>query len=478
MPELVSRGDFQRVANGNGNVFFNQTTNKLDVRGGSFISRFVTWIKSKYNPNKVIQEHKMATDSFIKEVERSYDDALKKYNIDYRTGSDDLSRLYELGRQNKPLAARQVRQALKNLDIIKSTLADTQDYLSPQQCNRLLVEERSKYPQLTEPYTAGKIEIEQLSSSIQKALMEEVYQHGGMVWETTGVAIAKDVVEKHVAAQLQPLTLAFKYSQPEYCQEQIVAKLSKDPKLIMRYYYDPADMERLNSKIQQAIVSEHLSSGQEMTETKALAIADQMITEHTDTLIKQLREQNAVAAMKPMSESDIVAETKATKEDQAFAESTQRLADAAVSQKEADAAAQKFVDPSSTSSISSEQTPPVAKSRSSNAGRLLKQAKDKKIQLSAEIKTQVRSGEIRSLAKLIKAHNQSVTKRITEQSIRIWYNEKHLKTKGEPPKGMCNTVLSSTQKLVQSLPVFITEEQVQSYALRAISGYLKRHNIS
>ena len=474
MPELVSRSDFQRVANGNGNVFFNQTTNKLDVRGGSFISRFVTWIKSKYNPNKVIQEHKIATDSFIKEVERSYDDALKKYNIDYRTGSDDLSRLYELGRQNKPLAARQVRQALKNLDIIKSTLADTQDYLSPQQCNRLLVEEMSKYSHLTEPYTAGKIEIEQLSSSIQKALMEEVYQHGGIVWETTGVAIAKDVVEKHVAAQLQPVTLAFKYSQPEYCQEQIVAKLSKDPKLIMRYYYDPADMERLNSNIQQAIVSEHLSSGQEMTETKALAIADQMITEHTDTLITQLRGQNAVAAMKPMSESDVVAETKATKEDQAFAESTQKLATAAVAQKEAKQDEQT----NTASSISTKQTPLVAKSRSSNAERLLKQAKDKKIQLSAEIKTQVRSGEIRSLAKLIKAHNQSVTKRITEQSIQIWYNEKHLKTKGEPPKGMCTTVLSSTQKLVQSLPVFINEEQVQSYALRAISGYLKRHNIS
>ena len=158
MPELVSRSDFQRVASGNGNIFFNQTTNKLDVRGGSFISRFVTWIKSKYNPHKVFQEHKMATDSFIEEVERSYDDALKKYNVDYRTGSDDLSRLYEQGKQNKPLAARQVHQALKNLDTIKSTLADTQLYLSPEQCSKLLVEEMSNYPELAGHYTVGKIE--------------------------------------------------------------------------------------------------------------------------------------------------------------------------------------------------------------------------------------------------------------------------------------------------------------------------------
>ena len=478
MPELVSRSDFQRVANSNGNIFFNQTTNKLDVRGGSFISRFVTWIKSKYNPHKVFQEHKMATDSFIKEVERSYDETFGKYNVDYRTGSDDLSRLYELGKQNKPLAARQVHQALKNLDTIKSTLADTQLYLSPEQCSKLLVEEMSNYPELAGHYTVGKIEAEQLVSSTQKAVMEEIYQHGRMVWETTGLAIAKDIVEKHVAEQLPTLTLAFKYSQPGYCQEQIVAKLSKDPKLMMRYYCDPADMERLSSKIQEAIVSARLSSKQEMTDTKALAIADQTITEHTDTLIKELGEQSAAAAMKPMGESAGIAEAKAAKEDKAFAESTQRLADAAVAQKAAEQSAQKFVDSPSTPLINSEQTPPVAKSLSSNAEQLLKQAKDKKIQLSAEIKAQVRTGEIRSLSKLIKAHNQSVAKRITKLSIQTWYKEKYLKTKAKPPEGMLNSVLNSTQRLIQSLPVFINEEQARSYALRAISGYLKRQNIS
>ena len=476
MPELVSRSDFQRVASGNGNIFFNQTTNKLDVRGGSFISRFVTWIKSKYNPNKVNQEHKMATDSFIREVERSYSEALGKYNVDYRTGSDDLSRLYELGKQNKPLVARQVRQALKNLDIINSTLADTQDYLSPQQCNRLLVDEMSKYPELAGTYTAGKIETEQLSSSIQKALMEEVYQHGRMVWETTGVAIAKDVVEKHVAAQLQTLTLAVRYSQPDYCQEQIVAKLSKDSKLIMRYYYDPADTERLSSNIQQAIVSARLSSKEEMTETKALAIAERMITEHTDTLIKQLREENAVPAMKPMSESEVAAEVKATKEDSAFAESTQKLAAIATAQKEAKKSAQKFVDPSSTSSISTEQATLVAKSLSNNAERLLKQAKDKKIQLSSEVKTQVRSGEIRSLSKLIKAHNQSVAKRITTTSLQTWYKENYPKLKAKMPKEMQDSVLRNTQQLIQPLQFFVDEKQARSLALQVMSGYLKRHS--
>ena len=121
----------------------------------------------------------------------------------------------------------------------------------------------SKYPELVGPYTAGKIETEKLISSIQKAIMEEVYQHGGINWETTGMAIAKDVIAKYVAAQLQPLSLAVKYSHPEYCQEQIVAKLSKDPNLIMRYYCDPTDIERLNSNIQEAIVSAYFSSPQE-----------------------------------------------------------------------------------------------------------------------------------------------------------------------------------------------------------------------
>ena len=80
----------------------------------------------------------MATESFINEVERSYGEAVGKYMINYRTESDDLSQLYELGKQNKPLAARHVRKALKNLDIIKSTLADTQLYLSPQQFNKVI----------------------------------------------------------------------------------------------------------------------------------------------------------------------------------------------------------------------------------------------------------------------------------------------------------------------------------------------------
>ncbi len=556
MPEL-STNDFQRVADRNGNIFFNQTTNKLDVRGSSFISRFVTWIKSKYNPSRVNQEHKMATESFINEVERSYGEAVGKYMINYRTESDDLSQLYELGKQNKPLAARHVRKALKNLDIIKSTLADTQLYLSPQQCNKLLAEEMSKYPELVGPYTAGKIETEKLISSIQKAIMEEVYQHGGINWETTGMAIAKDVIAKYVAAQLQPLSLAVKYSHPEYCQEQIVAKLSKDPNLIMRYYCDPNDIERLNSNIQEAIVSAYFSSPQEMTETKASAIADQMITQHTDALVKELHGQNAVPAMKPMSKSDITAEVKATKEDSAFAESTQQLAATATAQKEAKQSAQR---PPSTSepsvgtppnqtetmpepipSASSAQatmetplistpstTPPaqteesimqtetptlsstsdtdmlpiaippvssaneepqadavptvptaqtssVTKSLSTTAKRLFKNAKDKKIQLSTEVKTQIRSGEIRSLSKLIKAHNQSVAKRITTTSLQAWYKENYPKLKAEMPKEMQDSVLRNTQQLIQPLQFFVDEKQARSLALQVMSGYLKRH---
>ena len=559
MPEL-STNDFKRVADRNGSIFFNQTTNKLDVRGSSFISRFVTWIKSKYKPSRINQEHKMATESFINEVERSYGEAVGKYMINYRTESDDLSQLYELGKQNKPLAARHVRRALKNLDIIKSTLADTQLYLSPQQCNKLLIEEMSNYPELAGPYTAGKIETEKLISSIQKAIMEEVYQHGGINWETTGMAIAKDVIAKYVAAQLQPLTWVVKYSHPDYCQEQIVAKLSKDPNLIMRYYCDPNDIERLNSNIQEAIVSAYFSSPQEMTETKASAIADQMITQHTDALVKELHGQNAVPAMKPMSKSDIAAEVKATKEDSAFAEITQQLAATATAQKETKQSAQQFVaspstsepsvgtppnqtevvpepipsassaqatmetpltstpsatppaqteesimqtealalDPTSDTDIPSiaitpvssaneepqadavpavptAQTSPVTKSLSTTAKRLLKNAKDKKIQLSSEVKTQVRGGEIRSLSKLIKAHNQSVAKRITTTSLQTWYKENYPKLKSKMPKEMQDSVLRNTQQLIQPLQFFVDEKQARSLALQVMSGYLKRH---
>ena len=152
-----STSDFQSVARRNGNIFFNQTTNRLDVRGGSFLSRFVTWIKSKYNPTKVHQEYKMATESFIAEVKHAHNEVLRKYNGNHEVGTDDISRLYELGRQNKPLSARQVRQALKNLDIAKDALADTQAYLSPEQCNELLVKEISKHPSLAINDTFKKV---------------------------------------------------------------------------------------------------------------------------------------------------------------------------------------------------------------------------------------------------------------------------------------------------------------------------------
>ena len=109
------------------------------------------------------------------------------------------------------------------------------------------------------------------------------------------------------------------------------------------------------------------------------------------------------------------------------------------------------------------------------AKRLLKNAKDKRIQLSSEVKTQVRSGEIRSLSKLIKAHNQSVAKRITTTSLQTWYKENYPKLKSKMPKEMQDSVLRNTLKLIQPLQVFVDEKQAKSLALQVMSGYLKRH---
>ena len=121
------------------------------------------------------------------------------------------------------------------------------------------------------------------------------------------------------------------------------------------------------------------------------------------------------------------------------------------------------------------QTSSVTKSLSTTAKRLFKNAKDKRIQLSSEVKTQVRSGEIRSLSKLIKAHNQSVAKRITTTSLQAWYKENYPKLKAEMPKEMQDSVLRNTQQLIQPLQFFVDEKQARSLALQVMSGYLKRH---
>ncbi len=423
MPEL-SRNDFQRVAHRDGNIFFNQTTNQLDVRGGSFISRFVTWIKSKYNPNKVHQEYRMATESFIAEVKHAHNEVLRKYNGNYEAGTDDISRLYELGRQNKPLSARQVRQVLKNLDIAKGTLADTQAYLSPEQCNELLVKKMSKYPSLAindasqkVDYTFGKTEIEKLNSRIQEAIIEEAYRKGGVVSKTTASAIAGKFIENHIGERVKNLLSASKYFNPEHCYTQVLAKLS-DPKyhkLVKVYNQNLAERNRLTSNIQEAIIKAHFSSEQGITEGEASSIAHQAIAEYADAFIKTPGEQNTAPTKKPMSKS---------------------------------------------------------------ARQLFYQADSENIELSFEIKEQVRTGEISSLGQLRRMHNQSIAKRITNEVIEMWHNAKYLKTKGKAPQGMSDSVRIRTQEFIEKSTGFINRPQVKDFVMQAISDYLKRHNIS
>ena len=468
-----STSDFQSVARRNGNIFFNQTTNRLDVRGGSFLSRFVTWIKSKYNPAKVHQEYKMATESFIAEVKHAHNEVLRKYNGNHEVGTDDISRLYELGRQNKPLSARQVRQALKNLDIAKDALADTQAYLSPQQCNELLVKEISKHPSLAindtskkVDYTFGETEIEKLNSRIQEAIIEEAYRKGGVVSKTTASAIAGKFIENHIGERVKNLLSASKYFNPEHCYTQVLAKLSapKYHKLVKIYNQNPAERNRLTSNIQEAIIKAHFSSEQGITEDGASSIAHQTIAEYADAFIKTLGEQNAATPSPSVSESD-----------------TTESLDQAVVQKES--ISEEVAEPSEplrsapNEAETEKTTAQIAepKSTAETAERLLKVTEATKIKLSTDVEAQVRSGEIHSLPELTRAHNQFVAKKITKRSIQIWYNEKYLKTRGKPPQGMSDAILASMPKLIQSMPVFVTEKQAKLYVIQAISDYLKRH---
>ena len=480
MPTLA-RSDFQHISHKEGNVFFNQHTGKLDVRGGNFLSRLVTWIKSKYNPGKVNQEYKEAADSFIAEVKQIHNQAVSKYHEDYQISEEHLNQLYELGKQNKPLAARQVRQVLKQLETVPSTLELAENYFSPKYSREQLILEISKYPKLSAPYQPSEMETEKLSFRIKGAMMEAFCQQEGNITEETMSSIAQKIIEEYVASQLDTLEIAFKHSGFEYCQEKIAAGLSRQPELYMHYCPDPADIEELSLDIKEAIVDQSLRQEAGVVQVHAVALAEKIIAQHTEQLIKTMSKQKVNAETKLMGRSS---KTAVEKEEKEHAEqftkqvaAQKAAASKAAKQPAGESAPQANAKEATKKPVSPDARPKTdTESQKKKFEQLMKKVKDQKLNLPAEIEKQMSSGKIDSMAKLIEANNQYIAQQITHTSIRSWYAEKYSRVRGKPPSGMEHAVLTETRKQIQAMPVIVNHKDAKQYTQQVISGYVKRHS--
>ena len=313
MPTLV-KSDFQHIGHKEGNVFFNQHTGKLDVRGGNFLSRLVTWMKSKYNPSKINKEYKEAADAFIKEIEQLHNRAFRKYHKSYQISEDHLDKLYELSKQSKPLASRQVRQVLKRLEIVPSALELAENFSSSEYCREQLTAEISRYPELSGPYMPSKIETEKLSSRVKGVMMEEICRQEGAITEEMASSIAQKVVAEYVASRMETLKIVFKSSSFEYCQEKVAEGLSKHPEFYRHYHSDPRNIEKLDLNIKGAIVDASLRQKEEITQRMASSIAEKVIAEHTKELIEAMGGQKVNAATKLMARAQGTSVEKETEE--------------------------------------------------------------------------------------------------------------------------------------------------------------------
>ena len=525
MPTLV-KSDFQHISNKEGNVFFNQHTGKLDVRGGNFLSRLVTWIKSKYNPGKINEEYREAADAFIKEVEQLHNSAFRKYHKSYQISEDHLDKLYELSKQSKPLAARQVRQVLKRLEIFPGVLELTENFSSPEYCREQLAAEISRYSELSGPYMPSKIETEKLSSRVKGVMMEEICRQEGAITEEMASSIAQKVVAEYVASRMETLKIVFKSSSFEYCQEEVAKGLSKHPEFYRHYHSDPRDIEKLDLNIKGAIVDASLRQGEEITQRMASSIAEKVIAEHTKELIETMGAQKVNAATKLMARGQ---KTSVEKETEKHAEQFAKQIDAekaaiqAVKKSAAQADVQKSTQkttkpiaeqktdtektqtlttpdlkvvptdvqkptPKTTEPIAEQKKEPMpvaaAKAtpdegvsvRKKKHEQFLEKVKNRGLNLPDAVKEQIRDGKINSMSKLTKANNQYIAHHITKTAIRNWYGEKYPKAKDNPPREMAEVVLSKVQNHIESMPNLVNHRQARAYAEHEITGYIRAHH--
>ncbi|MBC6414243.1 MAG: hypothetical protein GDA45_05110 [Chromatiales bacterium] len=529
--------EFSSISHKTGNVFFNQKTKLLDTRGGSFLSRIVTWVKSKYNPSKVNQEYKAAVDSFTSEVVSKHNEIFQKDDPNYSINNENLGRLYQLGTLGKPLAARQVKQVLARLDSIESALEIAKKYSSVEYCRDELMHEISKHAEYYGDYQPSQDELEKLSTHIKDAIVNEIYQQEGLIGDDTAASITHSLTKTY--ARSRTLKTAMVQSNLEDCKVSLEQEISKHSELHKGFALPAADIDRLSLRIRDAIIKEGYWQGDNLSEDQAASIRDQVVKKTADQIIGKLNEQKALyqetvkeqteqatllnrtaileqaALLKKMQIATEQLRSTPTAEQRRPATTDEQLQPATTAWKQRPAATTEKRRPAATSEKrrpagSAERTQPVSRSNRGRpllgAEQLQPASEEKSAQLQPQtneqlqpateeksaqlqpqtaeelgipdlpkiLKQQLHSGEIDSKEKLIQASNHYIAGRITGHPLRKWYLDCYKKSIGEKAKEIPSELIKQVKEHIQSMPTLMTYQQSETYMRQAVIDYIKK----
>ena len=444
MISLTTR-DFSNIRHKEGVVFFNQNTGRLDTRGGNFLSRIVTWAKSKYNPSKINQEYQMAADSFVTELKRTHNEIFQKYDPKYEINNKNLGRLYQLDTPGRSLAMRRVRQVLARLETVPAALEIANKHSNVQYCRNQLMIETSQHPQYYGSYIPDQGEIEHLSGQIRDAIVDEIYQQEGLLTEAMAASIARKTIKTY--AQSKTLKIAINQSAWEDCKAELNKEISKHPDLYKNCELHATDIDELSSRVKKAIIAESAQQGKDITEAEATLIRGEIIRESADTIIETLSKQKALYQ-------------------EAIQEREQRNA----TLKDLKKTTKQVVSPPL------ERAQPIETAKYEHA----------QIQTAAEVTTkqreipelpqilrqQLSSREIDSKEKLIQASNRYIAGKIVRHPVRRWYVDSYKKMMGENPKKIPDDLINNIQEHIQSMPTLLTQQQAEAYMKQTVIDYI------
>lgn len=103
----IALQNFRSISRQSGDLFVNNK-GQLGIRGGSFASKLVTWIKGLYKPTKIRQENHAAVQQFL--------EAIHTLKGSEKLDVDSIVQPFHLSQNSPSLSSRTVRQILENID--------------------------------------------------------------------------------------------------------------------------------------------------------------------------------------------------------------------------------------------------------------------------------------------------------------------------------------------------------------------------
>lgn len=475
--------DFGRFANvRHGNVYLNRTTGRLNVRGGNFLSRIVTWIKQRHNPNRVNQEYKVATAAFIDVVKRQHNEICRRYDPDYSISETNFEALYRLNGDNRPLKVYEVNETFNRLNGMPTVVELADQYSNLEYCRRHLID-AMKNTDIPDTHTFGAATLEKLSSQIKKKVMEESCRGGGWLTGNKIESVAQSVIKEYAESVF--LKSVIKYANPRYCAEQTASELKA---IDMEYYknYEPslAELDKLAAQIEAEIIKEDERSGNGITEDAAFAITQTNIRDHVHGFKDSLHEKQAFNEMiakiqAKVDAADFRSRQAADKEiAEAYAEAEISRAcqealdrfDKKIAQLEKEIKADLTMEEPIEG-----QNQEIEKGNAAEADeahQIIEEIKSRGIKLPMFIDQQYRRGKINSRLDLKRANNWYSANEVLNPSVYNWYIFCYRRAIGKIPTDVPKELFTDIVKDIQSSDDLILREEAETYAKYKITEYV------